>query len=157
MRPLAAETSAWHPTEEYAGPVDCIARHEDGSLTVIDWNGGAGWTPMGDVRNYPFTGQFQGQGKTIAHLFIDDYAVDFVGLFGVVGSGGQIAALGLTARAEIRALGRRFLVAGWSRAGPFRPPAATALPAGFRPRFQAIPEAAFRDDISSTELRVQGR
>ena len=35
-------------------------------------------------------------------------------------------------------------------------PAATALPAGFSPRFQALPETVFRDDISSTELRAQG-
>ena len=34
-------------------------------------------------------------------------------------------------------------------------PAATAIPAGFRPRFQALPETAFRADISSTELRAQ--
>ena len=41
MPPLAAETSAWHPTEEYAGQVDCIARHKDGSLAVIDWKSGS--------------------------------------------------------------------------------------------------------------------
>ena len=36
-------------------------------------------------------------------------------------------------------------------------PDEAALPAGFRPRFQALPETAFRADISSTELRAQGR
>lgn len=41
LRPLAAETSAWHPTEQYAGQVDCIARHEDGTLAVIDWKSGS--------------------------------------------------------------------------------------------------------------------
>lgn len=40
LLPLAAETSAWHSPEEYAGQVDCIARHGDGSLAVIDWNQG---------------------------------------------------------------------------------------------------------------------
>lgn len=38
--------------------------------------------------------------------------------------------------------------AGWT-------PDSAALPAGFSPRFQALPETAFRADISSTELRAQ--
>ena len=41
LTPLAAESSAWHPQEAYAGQVDCIARHEDGSLAVIDWKSGS--------------------------------------------------------------------------------------------------------------------
>ena len=41
LTPLAAESSAWHPQESYAGQVDCIARHEDGSLAVIDWKSGS--------------------------------------------------------------------------------------------------------------------
>ena len=115
----------------------------------------AGWTPIGS-RGNPYPGQFQGRGKTIDQLFIDDYVVDFVRLFGVIDSGGQIAALGLTALSAIRALACRFLVSGRSLAGAFRPLAATAIPAGFRPLFQALPETAFRADISSPELRAQG-
>ena len=72
----------------------------DGAVTAADsaglyWNQGDGWTPIGG-RGNPYTGEFQGRGKTIDHLFIDDYVVDFVGLFGVLGSGGKIAGLGLT-------------------------------------------------------------
>ena len=72
----------------------------DGSVTAADsgglyWNQGDGWTPIGG-RGNPYTGEFQGRGKTIDQLFIDDYVVDFVGLFGVIGSGGKIAGLGLT-------------------------------------------------------------
>ena len=72
----------------------------DGAVTAADsgglyWNQGDGWTPIGG-RGNPYTGEFQGRGKTIDQLFIDDYVVDFVGLFGVIGSGGKIAGLGLT-------------------------------------------------------------
>ena len=62
----------------------------------------------------------------------------------------------LTALAESWALGCRFLVAGRALDGAFRTLAEAALPAGFSPRFQALPESAFRADISSTELRAQG-
>ena len=69
--------------------------------------------------------------------------------------GGSEGAM-LAALAEIWALGCRFLVAGRSMDGAFRILAEAALPAGFSPLFQALPEAAFRADISSTELRAQG-
>ena len=62
----------------------------------------------------------------------------------------------LTALAEIWALGCRFLVAGRALEGAFRTLAEAAIPAGFSPLFQALPESAFRADISSTELRAQG-
>ena len=72
----------------------------DGSVTATDsgglyWNQDDGWTPIGG-RGNPYTGEFQGRGKAISHLYINDYAVDFAGLFGVVGKGGKIAGLGLT-------------------------------------------------------------
>ena len=69
---------------------------------------------------------------------------------------GDSAAAMLTALAEIWALGCRFLVAGRAMDGVFRTLAAAAIPAGFRPLFQGIPEAAFRADVSSTELREGG-
>ena len=40
LTPLASETSVFHPNRMYAGQVDCIARHEDGQLVVIDWKTG---------------------------------------------------------------------------------------------------------------------
>ena len=43
------------------------------------WNGGAGWLPIGR-----FTAVFEGNGHTIANLFIDRSATDGVGLFGAV-------------------------------------------------------------------------
>ena len=69
--------------------------------------------------------------------------------------GGEESAM-LTALAEIWALGCRFLVAGRESGGGFHTLEEVAVPEGFRPLFQAIPEAQFRADISSTELRTQG-
>ena len=59
----------------------------------------------------------------------------------------------LTALAEIWAGGGRFLVAGRKDGDSFRTLADVPLPSGFNPLFQELPEAAFRSDISSTELR----
>ena len=74
--------------------------NNDGSVTVADsgglyWNGGAGWTPMGDARRHTYTGQFQGRGKTISHLFINNSAALYVGLFGAIGPGGRVTGLGM--------------------------------------------------------------
>ena len=69
--------------------------------------------------------------------------------------GGEEAAM-LTALAEIWALGCRFLVAGRASGGVFHTLDEVAIPPGFRPLFQAIPENSFRADISSTELRERG-
>ena len=62
----------------------------------------------------------------------------------------------LTALAEIWALGCRFLVAGRQVDGSFRTLADVAIPQGFQPLFEAIPESQFRADISSTALRQRG-
>ena len=86
----------------------------DGGVTATDsaglyWNNGAGWTPIGDARRYTYTGQFQGRGKTISHLFINNSAALYVGLFGAVGSGGRITGVGLT---EVSLASNRPAVAG---------------------------------------------
>lgn len=64
----------------------------------------------------------------------------------------------LMALAEMMAGGARFLVAGRldsdaGGVGAFRTLANVEVPAGFAPMFTAIPEAEFRRDLSSTELR----
>ena len=74
----------------------------DGSVTAADsgglyWNGGKGWTPIGDPGN-PYRGELQGRGKVISHLFISRDAADTadaVGLFGAVGKDGSVTGLGL--------------------------------------------------------------
>ena len=52
----------------------------DASETA-EWNGGAGFDPIGDESN-PFTGTFDGQGHVIENLTIDRSDEQYVGLFG---------------------------------------------------------------------------
>jgi hypothetical protein len=54
--------------------------------TAIDLSG-IDWTPIGD-ENTPFTGSFDGDDNTISNLTIDNDSLDYVGLFGYVGSDG---------------------------------------------------------------------
>ena len=61
--------------------------NNDGSITNADddyWNGGKGWVPIGD-RTTRFTATFDGNNKTISHLYINstDGTAD-IGLFGVI-------------------------------------------------------------------------
>ena len=48
------------------------------------WNAGAGWAPIGEAGD-PFTADFEGEGYTVANLFIDRDTEDGVGLFGDIG------------------------------------------------------------------------
>ncbi|MEA4847019.1 MAG: S-layer homology domain-containing protein [Clostridiaceae bacterium] len=61
------------------------------------WNGGKGWVPIGTPSpNAPFTGIFDGDGKTITGLYIDNQALDHAGLFGYVsGSSAVVKKLGI--------------------------------------------------------------
>ena len=75
--------------------------NNDNSVTVADsgglyWNGGDGWTPIGDAGN-PYTGEFQGRGKTISRLFIRNDSAARAGLFGALGPGSSVTGLGLAA------------------------------------------------------------
>jgi hypothetical protein len=63
----------------------------------------------------------------------------------------------LHALGRLREQGARFLVAGRSHArGRFMTLADLPVPAGFADLFEAIPESAFRSDLSSTALRAPG-
>jgi WD40 repeat protein len=55
-----------------------------------NWNGGAGFIPIGR-----FTGSFDGWGYKIYNLYINRPATNYVGLFGVVESGGVVENVGL--------------------------------------------------------------
>ncbi len=44
-----------------------------------------------------FTAEFEGNGRTIANLYINDPVLDYVGLFGIIGHGAHVRNLGLTA------------------------------------------------------------
>ena len=91
------------------------------------WNGGKGWAPLmggeaiygwytsprysrlqdqvgrsyyGDRPNpraRMFTGVFEGNGRTIANLYINDAGRSYVGLFGYIGPGAKVRNFGLTA------------------------------------------------------------
>ncbi|GAB3040273.1 hypothetical protein GCM10027285_26440 [Oleiagrimonas citrea] len=68
----------------------------DASATA-NWNGGAGFVPFGN--NYftnAFTGVFEGLGFTVSNLTINRPSASYVGLFGVVGSGGVVRNIGVT-------------------------------------------------------------
>ena len=58
------------------------------------WNDGDGWEPIGDD---PYQAVFEGNGRTIANLFIDRSTESDVGLFSEVGEFGLIRNLGLEA------------------------------------------------------------
>ena len=73
----------------------------DINLDVAPYNTGKGWTPIGKFDNnmfgnrYAFSGIFDGNGKTISGLFINDSELDYAGLFGFIGGGGVASNLNL--------------------------------------------------------------
>ena len=93
---------------ELAADLDFFDTNEDGQVDTSDdtngdgqvdaednatyWNGGAGWVPIGEHSD-GFDATFEGNRRTINHLFID--RGDFSGLFGGTGSSSLIRRLGL--------------------------------------------------------------
>ena len=73
-----------------------LDRNSDGYAELAGGaaNAGAGWKPLGEVGE-PFSGRFDGAGRTVADLRIERPAAENVGLFGVVS--GQITELNLAA------------------------------------------------------------
>ncbi|MCA1901310.1 MAG: PASTA domain-containing protein [Candidatus Hydrogenedens sp.] len=59
---------------------------------TINWNGGAGFVPIGTYAT-PFTGTFDGKNKKITNLWIKRGTENYVGLFGGVGATGNIVNL----------------------------------------------------------------
>ncbi len=53
------------------------------------WNGGSGWTPLGDSGPKPFMTNFDGNNHTISNLFINvtSNSDNYIGLFGQLGGG----------------------------------------------------------------------
>jgi len=66
----------------------------DGSLNG-DVSNFLAWKPIG-TSNAGFTGTFDGAGHTISGLYFNDINTSYVGLFGVVGTGGTIEKVGVT-------------------------------------------------------------
>ncbi|MDE2887997.1 MAG: leucine-rich repeat domain-containing protein [Gemmatimonadota bacterium] len=69
----------------------------DGAVDAGDnyWNGGAGWAPIGSSGSgNEFMTTFEGNGHTVDNLYIDR-ETSSIGLFGVVGDGGQVRNVGV--------------------------------------------------------------
>ncbi|MGV2290472.1 filamentous hemagglutinin N-terminal domain-containing protein [Trinickia sp. YCB016] len=80
-----------------------LANSIDASGTA-NWNSGAGFVPIGSV-DAPFTGAFNGNGKTISGLTINLPSTDDVGLFGLI-KDGSVSNLSLT---NFTVVGSRFV------------------------------------------------
>ncbi|MCA1903003.1 MAG: hypothetical protein LDL53_12445, partial [Candidatus Hydrogenedens sp.] len=61
---------------------------------TINWDSGAGFVPIGTEAN-PFVGKFDGNGHKIHRLYINRSEQDNVGLFGYIGTGGEVINLGI--------------------------------------------------------------
>lgn len=72
-----------------------FALFEDIDATATrDWNGGAGFTPIGDCSG-GFDGRFDGLGHVVGGLFIQRADALCVGLFGGLGIGGVVRNVGM--------------------------------------------------------------
>ncbi len=85
----------------------------DGAVNSADeyWNGAAGWEPIGSSGSgNEFNATFDGNGHTITRLYIDRSS-GRIGLFGVVGDGGQVRNLGVL-EVAVTGSGRGIIVGG---------------------------------------------
>ena len=74
------------------GLLDSLEYNETGEVT----NGEniTSWTPIGNSNNQ-YTGTFDGQGHTISGLYFINTSTEYVGLFGMVESGGSVSNVGV--------------------------------------------------------------
>lgn len=63
-------------------------------IALTDYQADPGWVPIG-TSSTSFTGNFNGNGKKITGLRINNTSTDYIGLFGYIGSSGQISNLGI--------------------------------------------------------------
>jgi hypothetical protein len=68
--------------------IDCSA--------TTGWNAGAGFMPVGNDYNASFTGNLDGNNKTITGLFINASSRDYNGLFGYLSGGATVSNLALS-------------------------------------------------------------
>ncbi len=67
-------------------------------MNVAPYNTGSGWVPIGIFLTTDFTGNFNGNGKTIANIFINRPSTTGVGFFGSI-NGATISNLAITGAA----------------------------------------------------------
>ena len=95
---------------------------DDIDLGVAPYNENYGWIPIG-TENTPFKGYFNGDGKVIRNLFVNDDAQDYAGLFGVadVNSGGleniTLENVNLTGGSYVGGVAGRIVALGGSTGG----------------------------------------
>ena len=58
------------------------------------WDGGSGFSPIGQVNTTSFSGTYKGKGHTISGLTINRLSMNYVGLFGVIFNG-KVDSLGI--------------------------------------------------------------
>ena len=66
----------------------------DGALNTTNSGSFTSWTPIGNYSSQ-YTGTFDGQNNTISGLYFDNGNTRYVGLFGCVGSGGNVSNVGI--------------------------------------------------------------
>ena len=73
--------------------------YRNATAKMDEWTTGTGWTPIGnnstDNSNTRFNAIFEGNGNTIANLFIERNDSNYIGLFGSIGEGGEVRNMGL--------------------------------------------------------------
>ncbi len=76
----------------------CDIRVNEGTMTEGSTDARV-WTPIGKHGfgvNIPYTGTFEGNGKTVSGLYFNDTSANFsVGLFSLVGEGGKVQNVGI--------------------------------------------------------------
>ncbi|NUQ81863.1 MAG: VCBS repeat-containing protein [Bacteroidetes bacterium] len=70
------------------------------------WDGGAGFTPIGNGSTNYFTGSYNGKGHTITGIYINRPTVDYVGVFGLSHGTGSIDSLGVK---NVNITGKRYV------------------------------------------------
>jgi filamentous hemagglutinin family protein len=73
--------------------IDAVATSTTAASSGI-WGTG-GFVPVGESSSNPFTGSLDGAGYTITGLTITRPSQSYVGLFGIIGSGGRVGDFGL--------------------------------------------------------------
>lgn len=83
----------WISTNSSSWGDDYIQTADIDATGTSSWDSGAGFSPIGNGSTM-FTGSYDGQGHTIAGLFINRSSLSFVGLFGYI-NGGDISNVGV--------------------------------------------------------------
>jgi uncharacterized repeat protein (TIGR02543 family) len=78
-----------YATEQFENKTITLAADIDLSVynaAAVTFNDGKGWVPIGkNANNARFLGKFDGNGKTVSGLYINNTVLDFAGLFGDAG------------------------------------------------------------------------